>query len=644
MPVSLQYRKTGGSVGRLAETFLSGEIFFDTDVDGFFVGDSATPGGIEVANAHVTAVSASTLNIAATDQGKLFVFSNALGCAVAIQQSTSTYFQRQSGVWFLNDSPANVVITATTSLINGASTLTLSPQDSSVFVSDGTNYFALVTKSGISGSTPVNVRVAGNTTGATSSSTHAVGSITYSAAGGVSMGMSGSTLVVSRADVGATESVTALGNTTAVGSSTTLALGQSLISGDGDLSVGFSGSTLVLSAPSAATSGSGRNAVLLGNTTAATSSTVLTLTNLTISGGSGASVGFSTTAPGAGVVILSQAPIGGSANTKNMTAVGNMTGTTSSQVGTLTAETWLFGGALSGGFNAGTLVISGPTNSVASLSYFEPRPLLQGANSNVLNITNVYLSPFNLPAPLSFNRVRYIASMNYAPILGPVLQIQTTTTSDTLTASCSAGHTFTAALYTQVGVSQFTTVTTATVSTVFSVTGSVSRSSNSVSGSQSVSYTVWADTGTQSTSTSTSVSSTSSVNLSMGLNNISAYFGGVVAFPFGLSSTLSPSLNAVGIKQTYGSGQGTMSTGASYSAMPSPSIAPAFYNAGALGVINIKTILGQGVATLHNGWPYGAGAVSSAGSVLPGSYSPTNVTTTLNAAYGCLYVEFYTAP
>src|SRR5215467_1663454 len=304
MAVSLQYRRSGGSAVRLTQTFLSGEAFFDTDVAGWFVGNSATPGGLQVANALIDTISVATQTIANSDAGKLFVYTNSAGCGVALGApggGGGTFFPATTGFWLINNSPGNVVITvAGGAHVNGSATLTLNPGDSAVLVSDGTNYFALVARAGISTGTPQNIHIVGNTTGATSSSTFAVSASTVSATGGLSIGYSGSTLIFSNPNVNATENVTALGNTTALTSSTTYALGSSLISGAGDLSVGFAGSSLVLSAPAGATSTTARNAVGLGNTTGATSSSVLTLTNQSISGAAGVSVGFSTTGAGDG--------------------------------------------------------------------------------------------------------------------------------------------------------------------------------------------------------------------------------------------------------------------------------------------------------------------------------------------------------
>src|SRR5215469_71535 len=172
MPVVLQYKKTGGSAARLTQTFLSGEAFFDTDVDCWFIGDAITAGGLQVANAHITPISGNTQTFVAGDQGKFFIYSNSGGCGVALGAPSSSFFPVGSGSWLLNLSGNTVTVSVGGGAhINGGATLTLNVGDSAVFVSDGTNYFAIVSRVGISGATPQNIQVVGNTTGATSSST-----------------------------------------------------------------------------------------------------------------------------------------------------------------------------------------------------------------------------------------------------------------------------------------------------------------------------------------------------------------------------------------------------------------------------------------------------------------------------------------
>jgi hypothetical protein len=644
MPVALQYKKTGGSAIRLTQTFLSGEAFLDTDVDGWFIGDSVTPGGLQVANAHISVISVATQTIANSDAGKLFIYTNSAGCGVALGApggGGGTFFPRSVGFWALNNSTGLVVITVTGATINGSTTLTLNPFDSAVIVSDGTNYFALVERDGISALTPSNIQIVGNTTGATSSSTVFVSGSTLSAAGGVSAGFSAGTLVFSNPSVNATENVTALGNTTASTSATSFVLGSSVISGAGDLSVGFQGSSLVLSAPAGATSTTARNAVGIGNTTGATSSTVLTLTNMSISGAAGVTVGFSTTAAGAGVLIVSQAPIGGTTTGRNWSAIGNTTGATSSSVLTISQETYSFAGILSGGFSNGTVVVSGSIAGAPQyLSFFEPRPLL-GSSSVVLSAPNMYLAPIDLPARLTFNRVRVIATLNVAFLFGPGFTVATTGVSDTLTCSASYAQTLFGSAYSQVNSTQMTTFTSGSLSTGFLASASVSRSGSSMSWSSSLNVSLIADTGTSSTQVTTSGTlSTTAATMAVTVpatSPITSFLSGNQVFVLPISSSMSTGIYAMGVMQTTGSGQGSMSTGASFSAMALAPIGLALLFNTAIGNANVRTRAGQGAVLTAAGHPVGAGvtAVTNAS-----SYNLAAISTSL-AAYAYFWHDLY---
>jgi hypothetical protein len=642
MPVALQYKKTGGSVARLTQTFLSGECFFDTDVDGWFVGDSMTPGGLQVANGHITSIAVATQTVNNSDAGKLFVYSNAAGCAVALAVPSGTYFPIQSGFWLLNNSTGNVVVTATGATINGSGTLTLFPDDSAVIVSDGANYFAIHARTGFSASTPVNIHVIGNTTGATSTSTVFITGSTITAAGGFSAGFSAGQLIFSNPNVNATENDTALGNTTALTSSTTQPLGQWAISAAGDLSIGMSGSSLIFSAPAGATSTTARNAVALGNTTGATSSSILTLTNMSLSGAAGISVGFSTTAAAAGVLVVSQAPIGVSATGRNMSAVGNLAGTTSSQVATITGETWSFGGGvLSGGFSAGTVVISGSlVGAPAYLSYFEPHPLLSGTLTAIISSSLGYIAPLNLPAQLTFNRVRFIASQNAAFIFGPVLAVATTAVSDLLTCSASYGMTFIGQAYSQVNSTQMTSFASGTISTGFFASASVSRSGSSISWSSTFNVSLIADTNISSTAvTSSGTLSTTGVTMTIqvsGTNPVTAFLSGYQVFVIPVTASFNTGYNAFLVKENTASGGGSASTGVSYSAMALTPISPEFMFGVAAGNTNVKTrvgVVGQQTGPCR---PFGAGITATTVS----SYNPAAVSTA-GAAYAFLWCDFY---
>jgi hypothetical protein len=616
MPVALQYKKTGGSVARLTQTFLSGECFFDTDVDGWFVGDSMTPGGLQVANGHITSIAVATQTVNNGDAGKLFVYSNAAGCAVALAVPSGTYFPLQSGFWLLNNSTGNVVVTATGATINGGGTLTLFPDDSAVIVSDGANYFAIHARTGFSASTPVNIHVIGNTTGATSTSTVFITGSTVSAAGGFSAGFSAGQFIFSNPNVNATENDTALGNTTGLTSSTTQALGSSMLSGAGDLSIGMSGSTLILSAPAGATSTSGRNAVALGNTTGATSSSVLTLTQMSLQAGGGISIGYSTTAAAAGVVIISgDLPATSSVSTLNMVAIGNTTGSTSSQTAQILSQTYSAAGLLSGGFSVG------------------------------LNTASAIIAPFNLPAQLTFNRMKVLATYNFAAIFGPDLLVQTTTTSDTLTASCAAGYSLFGLVYSSVNMTQSTLTGSTSISSGFSCVATASRSSNSASVTASATYSAWSSTTISTITLSITATGSSAGQMSFGFFTgtntlISASFSGIYEIIIPLATTMATGLNAVGLRASSTTQQGSSSTGVSWSAMPNAPVNPFYFVYAAIGNSNFRSTP-QGAQAPMVQHPYGAGVTSSAAGAIPLSYNPV-VMSQGGFGYGAPWFELST--
>ena len=200
-----------------------------------------------------------------------------------------------------------------------------------------------------------------------SSGVPADASLTISGLGGASVGMSGSVLLISGGAAGAaTASLTALGNTTGLTSSQTQALTSGAISGAGIASVGYSNGTLVVSATSAA-SGSVINLFALGNTTGATSSTTATLSQLSFSAAGGASLGYSTTAAGAGVIIVSAPTTVASATSGAQIAIGNTTGATSSESTPVTAFNVSGAGGDSVGFSLGTMIVSGQPASATSM-------------------------------------------------------------------------------------------------------------------------------------------------------------------------------------------------------------------------------------------------------------------------------------
>jgi hypothetical protein len=249
----------------------------------------------------------------------------------------------------------------------------------------------------ISGATTVasgtvqNVFASGNTTAISSSSSHTLSQLSLSGAGGVSIGLSttgagqgivvisGATTVAS----GGTQNEFAIGNTVGATSSTTQTLSSISISGAGAVSVGFSttaagAGALVISAPVAIASGTVQNEFAIGNTTGATSSTTQSLTSISISGAGGVSVGYATTAAGAGALVISGATTSASGTAESRIASGNTFGQSSSALGTLGSLTVSVTGGISAGFstaaNSAVLMLSvtppiasGTANSIAAL-------------------------------------------------------------------------------------------------------------------------------------------------------------------------------------------------------------------------------------------------------------------------------------
>lgn len=199
-----------------------------------------------------------------------------------------------------------------------------------------------------------NIVAVGNTTGSTSSTTFNT-NLSFSGAGIASVGFSGDTIIISASTSQSvqTEGWTAVGNTTASTSSTSFNSNFSL-SGAGGASVGFSGQTIVVSAP--ATSAHSSSAV--GNTTGSTSST--TLGNVeSVSGAGIVSVGFS------GQTLIISASSNQSVQTEGWTAVGNTTASTSST--SFNSNFSLSGaGGASVGFSGQTIVISAPNSGALS--------------------------------------------------------------------------------------------------------------------------------------------------------------------------------------------------------------------------------------------------------------------------------------
>lgn len=386
----------------------------------------------------------------------------------------------------------------------------------------------------------------GNTTGLSSSTTATLANQSISGAGIVSVGMTttaaGAAAIVISATTAAQSVQTiegfAVGLTTGSSSNTTFDARSVTVSGAGVVSVGYSSNNvLIISAP-AGGSGTAENMVALGNTVGATSSSVLTLTALSVSGAGGASVGFSTTAAGAGVLVVSGGA-GGGGGTSSFYALGNTTAQSSSS--TITGSLSISGvGALSVGYSttavgAPAVVLSAPNVSTLSgvsgisvstagntislgfansLSYFEPYPLNAGSatsaptvlglpSAGVGSTTTMVFAPMNLEAPLVANELRVLKTYTMA-----IMAKATSSASYSASASMSAG--ITAVLYSQMGGSSSNSYTSFTSdSNLLSLSQSLSGTSTAYTNGFSITY----PTGTTTSSSFQSGTSTSTVAL-----------------------------------------------------------------------------------------------------------------------------------
>lgn len=198
----------------------------------------------------------------------------------------------------------------------------------------------------------------GNTTGGTSSETADARTVSFDGAGGVSVGFSGGSVIISGATTAAqsiqTANLVAVGNTTGSTSSTTFNTNLSF-SGAGNALVGFSGDTVIISATSSqSVQTEGYSAV--GNTTGGTSSTSFN-SNFSLSGAGGVSVGFS----GQSIIISGATTASQSVQTEGWSAVGNTTGSTSST--TFNSNFSISGaGIASVGYSGNTIIVSASSN------------------------------------------------------------------------------------------------------------------------------------------------------------------------------------------------------------------------------------------------------------------------------------------
>lgn len=417
-----------------------------------------------------------------------------------------------------------------------------------------------------------------------SSGVPADASLTISGLGGASVGMSGSVLLISGGAAGAaTASLTALGNTTGLTSSQTQALTSGAISGAGIASVGYSNGTLLVSVTSAA-SGSVINLFALGNTTGATSSTTATLSQLSFSAAGGASLGYSTTAAGAGVIIVSapttvasatsgaQIAIGNttgatssestpvtafnvsgaggdsvgfslgtmivsgqpaSATSMGKTAIGNTTGLTSSQSQALTSAVYSGAGGVSLGYSNNTMIISGATGGGGGATIsMVTGPVLPGSGYTSLQPGSEYMLPVVVPAALVLNQAHLL--MQNA-ILGPAAG-GLASSAASRTGSYGVTETVSMGLYSTTAASAFASF--AMLTGLFAVNASLSESGTSWSATHSVTY----PSGSVSASTTFSTTTASSSWAENNLQSLYASVGNQLRFD--VAATAQSTINA----------------------------------------------------------------------------------------------------
>jgi hypothetical protein len=173
-----------------------------------------------------------------------------------------------------NTSGALALVSTGTLFLAGGSNITLSQNGNSVTISGAT----------AAGLTTGGVFLQGNTTGQSSSSTYQLTSLNVSGAGIISAGWSASTLIISApGSTGISQSMFAVSNTT-LGTSGTQTIGQLTLAGAGGVSVGVSNGSYVISG---ATGGAGGGVAIAASNSTFTSGTVVfsALGALTISNG-----------------------------------------------------------------------------------------------------------------------------------------------------------------------------------------------------------------------------------------------------------------------------------------------------------------------------------------------------------------------
>lgn len=356
------------------------------------------------------------------------------------------------------------------------------------------------------GAATASLTALGNTTGLTSSETQNLAGWAMSGAGNLSIGFSNGTWILSDTTAASASAANlfALGNTTGATSSTTATLTQLTFSAAGGASLGYSttaagAGVVIVSAPTTVASATSGGQTAIGNTTGATTSETAPITAFNISGAGGDSVGFSN-----GTLIVSGATTAASATSGGLLAVGNTTGLTSSTTNVLTNLSVSGAGGISVGYSttgagAPQLVISAATAGGALISNLQG-PVVPGLSAALIgaaagSFTQELLLPIVVPASLVLNQARVLAQFGLMAGGG----FGSSAGSKTGTGGLS--ETFSIAVYAETAPGAF--ATTGVLTSPISVSVSLSQTGSSWSETQSVTYP--SGSGTASSTFSTAV-------------------------------------------------------------------------------------------------------------------------------------------
>lgn len=348
-------------------------------------------------------------------------------------------------------------------------------------------------------------------------------------------------LLASSGAAGGTRSMIATGNTTGGTSSTTNPVNSLTLSGAGGVSVGYTAGTVVISGAAAGVGASTIGEYIIGNTGGATSSTTGPQSALSFSGAGGVTMQLTTTAAGAPVYVISGATTAASGTAQNFSLGGNTNQATSSFAETLTARSMSFTGGVSGGFDTnGVLIVSGAVPGVTGA--------IQSAGPVVVGITNTstfalaatstveFVCGFDILQPLTVNQVRQVVSFNFTPMVSA-----SSTLGVSATASRSDALTF--VMYSSSGNSfgNWSSFTSTTM--VVSMSQSMTASS-STGYTNALTLTYGNGSVTSSTVFSTSTNASASFPT---LPAATGSFTGSVSFNFPFAATLTPGNYVAGI-------------------------------------------------------------------------------------------------